>query len=96
MKIVIQNPKSSLYLATALQWTPNGADALVFENFRIAVEFCATHKLGDVQIVLWSDEDHCDLRIPLAGSLRTLTATPALRAPLLEPSPARLAAAPAS
>jgi hypothetical protein len=52
MKIVIQNPKDSSYLDALQQWTSDLNEAVVFENFRVAVAHCSRHKLGDVQVTL--------------------------------------------
>jgi hypothetical protein len=66
MKIVIQHPQNLMYLSALHQWTSDARQALIFETFRIAVDFCVTHKLGSVQIVLKAEDEDGDIRIPLA------------------------------
>jgi hypothetical protein len=65
MKIVIQNPTDLSYLTALRQWSPDLREAMVFENFRVAVEFCNQNKLGDVQILLKVEEEDCDVHVPL-------------------------------
>jgi hypothetical protein len=63
MNIVIQNAKDLMYLDSSRQWTADSHQAMTFENFRVAVAYCSTHKLGDVQIVL-KPEDESDGSFP--------------------------------
>jgi hypothetical protein len=79
MKIVIQHPQNLMYLSALHQWTSDARQAMIFETFRIAVDFCVTHKLGSVQIVLKAEDEESDIRIPLS---------PPADAPALTPLPA--------
>lgn len=55
MMIVIQNTEGLLYLDADRHWTADGQRAMTFENFRVAVAYCAHHRLGKVRVVLQPD-----------------------------------------
>jgi hypothetical protein len=68
MKIVIQNPHDLSYFVAPGRWSRECRDAMAFENFRVAVEWCAQHKLGAVQIVLKAEEESFGLPLPVMES----------------------------
>jgi len=57
VKIVIQNPQDLSFLTELRQWSPHLKDAMTFENFRIALDFCSRQKLGKVQVVLQAEDE---------------------------------------
>jgi hypothetical protein len=87
MKIVIQHPQNLMYLSALHQWTSDARQAMIFETFRIAVDFCVTHKLGSVQIVLKAEDEDGDIRIPLASPEKTPTMVPMPSAPVMAEVP---------
>jgi hypothetical protein len=73
MKIVIQNPKNLYYLTAEGTWSAESSQALVFDNFRVAVEYFSDHKLCDVRIVLPGEEDAEGLRLDRTPPLTALS-----------------------
>jgi hypothetical protein len=69
VKIVIQNPQDLSFLTELRQWSPHLRDAMTFENFRIALDFCSRQKLGKVQVVLQAEDE-------LGNSLPTMPLPP--------------------
>jgi hypothetical protein len=68
MKIVIQNPEDLSYFVAPGRWCKECRDAMAFENFRVAVEWCTRHKLGAVQIVLKAEEEPLGVPCPVIES----------------------------
>jgi hypothetical protein len=65
MKVLLQHKESGLYLKELGLTTPNVAEAMDFLSSTQAIEFCATHKIGGMQIVLRFDEHHYDIVLPM-------------------------------
>lgn len=65
MKVLLQHKESGLYLKDVGFTTPSSADAMDFLSSTQAIEFCATHKIAGMQIVLRFDEQHYDIVLPM-------------------------------
>jgi hypothetical protein len=61
MTIVLQDPKTSLYLDHESAWTKRWWEAKNFSNSDQAFEFLSSCNLRDVQIVLKFPELHCEV-----------------------------------
>ena len=70
MKVLLQHKESGLYLKERGVTTDNRTEALDFLSSTQAIEFCATHKITGMQIVLRFDEQHFDIVLPMATSPR--------------------------
>lgn len=79
MKVLLQHKESGLYLKDIGLTTPSVADAMDFLSSTQAIEFCASHKIVGMQIVLRFDEQHYDIVLPMlmerrAPSVRSASA----------------------
>lgn len=70
MKVLLQHKESGLYLKAVGVTTPSTPDALDFLSSTQAIEFCAAHKINDMQIVLRFDEQHYDIVLPMLMNRR--------------------------
>ncbi len=70
MKVLLQHKESGLYLKEAGITTPNASDAMEFLSSTQAIEFCSSHKIPGMQIVLRFDEQHYDIVLPMLGNRR--------------------------
>jgi hypothetical protein len=68
MKILLQNKKTGGFVEEAGSWTTHIQKAFTFLNSDKAVEFAVEHRLSDVHLVLWFEELHHRLTIPLQGN----------------------------
>jgi hypothetical protein len=79
MKVLIQNPQSLLYLESLGQWCSDLNDAFDFGNSDHAVQFCATHGIAPVHVVLqWSGMPY-SIAIPVAAAQQQREAEKATR-----------------
>jgi hypothetical protein len=68
MKVLIQNPENSLYLEGLNRWSHNVSDAFDFGNSDHAIQFCASHGIAPVHVVLqWSGIPY-SITIPIAAA----------------------------
>lgn len=65
MKVLLQHTGSGLYLKEVGLTTPNSSDAMDFLSSTQAIEFCASHKIIGMQIVLRFHEQHFDIVLPM-------------------------------
>jgi hypothetical protein len=77
MRILLQQKDSGLYLQNNGAWTRDAAEAMDFLSSTRAIDFCASHKISGVQLVLKFEEQHYDIVLPMVfdrslrpGSLR--------------------------
>lgn len=68
MKVLIQNPDNCLYLEEANRWSADVSNALDFGNSDNAIQFCATHRIAPVHVVLqWTGMPY-SITIPIASA----------------------------
>ena len=77
MRILLQQKDTGLYLQNDGAWTRDAAEAMDFLSSTRAIDFCASHKISGVQLVLKFEEQHYDIVLPMVfdrslrpGSLR--------------------------
>jgi hypothetical protein len=70
MKVLLQHKESGLYLKEIGVTTPERAEAMDFLSSTQAIEFCLTHKITGMHIVLRFDEQHFDIVLPMTLSRR--------------------------
>ncbi len=71
MKVLIQNPENRLYFEALDQWSPDVGNAFDFGNSENAIEFCASHGIAPVHVVLqWSGMPHT-IAIPIVAAHRS-------------------------
>lgn len=70
MKVLIQNPVSLLYLEASDRWSADVGNALDFGNSDNAIQFCASHGIAPVHVVLqWAGMPY-SIAIPIAAAQR--------------------------
>jgi hypothetical protein len=69
MRILLQQKETGLYFKDNGAWTHESSDSMDFISSTAALDFCATNKLSDVQLVFRFDGEKCDIVRPvvLAG-----------------------------
>jgi hypothetical protein len=65
MKILLQQKETGSYLQEAGLWTHDPTQAMDFLSSTRAIDFCATHKISGVQLVLKFEEQHYDIVLPM-------------------------------
>jgi hypothetical protein len=70
MKILLQQRESGLYLRELGDWTPDAGQAMDFLSSTRAIDFCAAHRIGDVQLVLKFEEQLYDIVLPMVMDRR--------------------------
>lgn len=65
MRIVLQQKQTGLYFKDVDAWVPSSVDAMDFVSSTAAIEFCATNRLNDVQLVLKFEEQQYDIVLPV-------------------------------
>lgn len=65
MKVLLQHKESELYLKEPGVMTHTRSEAMDFLSSTQAIEFCSAHKVTGVQIVLYFDEQHFDIVLPM-------------------------------
>ena len=65
MRILVQQKQTGLYFKDIDRWAKNSSDAMDFVNSTAAIDFCASNRLTDVQLVLKFDEEKCDIVLPV-------------------------------
>ena len=79
MKVLIQNPENSLYLESLDRWSANVNDAYDFGNSDHAIQFCATHGIVPINVVLqWSGMPYT-IAIPIAAAHQSSNGEKAVR-----------------
>lgn len=73
MKVLLQHKESGLYLKDIGVTTHDTLDAMEFLSSTQAIEFCASHKIADMQIVLRFQEQHYDIVLPMLMDRRSMT-----------------------
>ena len=74
MRILLQNPKTGLYVCRKENWTPSAHLALDFRHSQAALDFVRTQKLNDVQLVVKFEDSQWDEIVPLPLMVATLGA----------------------
>lgn len=70
MKILLQNVRSKFYFRCANAWTSDPAIAFDFESSEAVMRFIEKRDLGDVQVILRTEQpERCD-PVPLDFLLR--------------------------
>ncbi len=75
MKVLLQHKESGLYLKDIGDTTHDTMDAMEFLSSTQAIEFCASHKIADMQIVLRFQEQHYDIVLPMLVDRRSMIPT---------------------
>ena len=71
MRVLVQNCVTRKFLGEGCIWLNSQAEAKAFRTGADAVDFCFTHDLEDVQVVLHFDSAaHLDIQLPQIGSGR--------------------------
>ena len=70
MKVLLQHKESGLYLKEPDITTPSATDAMDFLCSTKAIEFCTSHKMHGMQIVLRFDGQHYDIVLPMIKERR--------------------------
>jgi len=79
MKVLIQNLENSLYLESLGRWSPHVNDAYDFGTSDHAIQFCATHSIAPVNVVLhWSGMPYT-IAIPIAAARPSANGEKAVR-----------------
>jgi hypothetical protein len=65
MKILLQQKQTGAYLQDLGRWTTHPTEAMDFLSSTSAIDFCATHRVQGVQLVLKFDEQHYDIVLPM-------------------------------
>ena len=68
MKVLLQHKESGLYIKEHGITTGDRTEAMDFLSSTQAIEFCATHKITGMQIVLRFDEQRFDIVLPMVMS----------------------------
>jgi hypothetical protein len=66
MRILLQQKDGGLYFKDADNWTDKPDEAVDFLSSTAAIEFCRTHKISKVQLVLKFPEQSHDIVLPVA------------------------------
>ena len=72
MKVLLQHKESGLYLKDIGVTTHDTLDAMEFLSSTQAIEFCASHKIAGMQIVLRFQEQHYDIVLPMLMDRRSM------------------------
>jgi hypothetical protein len=65
MRILLQQKDTGLYFKDIGAWSQEPAEAMDFLSSTSAIEFCATNKIADVQMVLKFEEHKYDIVLPM-------------------------------
>ena len=65
MRILLQQKDTGAYLQDTGIWIHDPAKAMDFLSSTHAIDFCATHKVSGVQLVLKFEEQHYDIVLPM-------------------------------
>jgi hypothetical protein len=65
MRILLQQKETGSYLQETGVWTSNPAQAMDFLSSTHALEYCITHRISGVQLVLKFEEQHYDIVLPM-------------------------------
>lgn len=68
MRILLQQKETGLYLKDLDSWTHDTQDAMDFLDSTQAMDFCKSHNVGGVHLVLKFDEQGCAIVMPLVRS----------------------------
>jgi len=64
MRILVQQKDSGLYLKGLDVWVRKSLEAADFVNSTAAIDFCARHRLADVQLVLKFEGQPYEIVLP--------------------------------
>ena len=70
MTRVLKIPRRRAYVTKSGRCTPRFDEACEFPDVPSAMNFCRRHRLGDVELLVRTDEPEYDLSIPLSPSER--------------------------
>ncbi len=65
MRILLQQKETGLYFKDVGTWTQESTEGMDFVSSTAALDFCATNKLSDVQLVFRFDGEKCDIVRPV-------------------------------
>jgi hypothetical protein len=65
MRILLQHKQTGLYFKDINSWVRSGSDAMDFVSSTVAIDFCVTNKLDEVQMVLKFEEQRYDIVLPM-------------------------------
>ena len=65
MRILLQQQDTGAYLQDTGVWTRDATKGMDFLSSTHAIDFCATHKILGVQLVLKFEEHHYDIVLPM-------------------------------
>jgi hypothetical protein len=74
MRVLLQQIDSGLYLQDVNSWSRRNVEAIDFLSSTAAIEFCLTHKISGVQLVLKFDEQRYEIVLPVLPQLSNPTA----------------------
>lgn len=70
MKVVLQDVKSSKYVAGIGGWTSDAGQARDFKLVPQALDYVLDHRLSNTRVVLKSADPSCDVMLPSMESSR--------------------------
>ena len=70
MRVLLQQKNSGLFLKKEGVWTGNAAEASDFVSSSQAIDYCVSHHLSDLQLVLKFDEQNYDIVLEMAARAR--------------------------
>ena len=73
MRILLQQKGTGLYFKDVGSWVRVGSEAMDFVSSTMAIDFCVTNKLTDVQLVLKFEEQQYDIVLPVHGAQETVS-----------------------
>jgi len=65
MRILLQQKETGSYLQDTGVWTRDPTQAMDFLSSTHAIDFCASHRISGVQLVLKFEEQHYDIVLPM-------------------------------
>ena len=70
MRILLQQKETGLYVKDVGAWAREPGEALDFVSSTKAIDFCVTHKIAGVQLVLKFEEHLHDIVLPMVTDRR--------------------------
>lgn len=65
MRILLQQKETGLYFENLGLWAPSSKEAMNFPSSAAAIEFCATHHIQGVHLVMKFDDYPYDIVLPV-------------------------------
>ena len=76
MKILLQQKTDGLYFKESGVWTQDAAEGMDFLSSSRAIDYCMTHRISGVQVVLKFDQQLYDIVLPVVDARRPPVARP--------------------